>query len=176
MPTLITEITINTTTRILYLINLNNILQNYPIAVGKPSTPTPRGIYSVINKIINPGGMLGTRWLGLDIPDGVYGIHGTNSPDSIGKAISNGCIRLHNQAIETLFPYVSVGTRVKITADKDTYNKEAPFANQHSYTVQVGDSLWLIAKKFNLPLGELIKANPLIDPDKIHPGQTVVIP
>ena len=176
MATLVTGITINTSYRVLYLLNGSKLLENYPIAVGKPSTPTPTGIYSVVNKIINPGGMLGTRWLGLNIPNGVYGIHGTNNPESIGKAISNGCIRLHNQDIEKFFPNVSVGTEVAITADKDPYSKEPPYAKQTKYTVQEGDSLWLIAKKFKVSLDKLIESNQNLNSDKIYPGQTVVIP
>ena len=176
MPTLITGININTSSRVLYLLSGSKLLGNYPIAVGKPSTPTPSGIYTVVNKIINPGGMLGTRWLGLNIPNGAYGIHGTNSPESIGKAISNGCIRLHNQDIEKFFPNVSVGTEVTITADKDSYSKEPSYAKQSKYTVQEGDSLWLIAQKFKVPLDKLIEANQNLNPDKIYPGQTVVIP
>lgn len=86
----------------------------YPIAVGKPATPTPLGVYNILTKIVNPGGVLGTRWLGLNIPNGPYGIHGTFKPDSIGKAISNGCIRLYNHDVEELFSLVRIGTTVII--------------------------------------------------------------
>ena len=176
MPTSITGVNINTTSRILTLLSGNQQMYKYPIAVGKPSTPTPTGSYSIINKIINPGGALGTRWLGLNIPGGNYGIHGTNNPDSIGKAVSNGCIRLHNKDVEQLFSYVSVGTQVTITNDKAPYNTKPQHTKQSNYTVQNGDSLWLIAQKFKVPLDKLIKANQHIDPDRIHPGQIVVIP
>jgi lipoprotein-anchoring transpeptidase ErfK/SrfK len=87
----------------------------YPIAVGKPGTPTPPGTYQIINKIVNPGGFLGTRWIGLDIPNGPYGIHGTFQPESIGNAVSNGCIRMFNHDAEELFRQVRVGTTVIIT-------------------------------------------------------------
>ncbi|HHV78901.1 MAG TPA: L,D-transpeptidase [Firmicutes bacterium] len=88
--------------------------RTYPCALGKPSTPTPAGNWKIREKIVNPSWeVLGTRWMGLDIPAGNYGIHGTNAPWSIGSYISNGCIRLHNEHIEEIFPLVSIGTPVK---------------------------------------------------------------
>ena len=100
--------------RKLHFVNGQRATSIYPIAVGKPWTPTPTGTYHIINKIINPGGMLGTRWMGLDIPNGPYGIHGTFQPDSIGKFISNGCIRMFNRDVEELFNQVRLGTTVVI--------------------------------------------------------------
>jgi hypothetical protein len=56
-------------------------------------------------------GVLGTRRLVLG--DG-YGIHGTNAPETIGRSVSHGCVRLRNEDIEALFDLVSVGTPVYI--------------------------------------------------------------
>ncbi len=95
------SITINTEAHILTLYKNNSVFKVYKVAVGKPSTPTPKGTYKIIDRVKNPGGPFGARWLGLNIPSGDYGIHGTNNPSSIGKNISNGCIRmLNNQVIE----------------------------------------------------------------------------
>jgi lipoprotein-anchoring transpeptidase ErfK/SrfK len=80
--------------------------------IGKPSTPTPKGNFKIINKAINPGGPFGARWLGLNKKG--YGIHGTNNPSSIGKAVSNGCIRTYNQNIIELSNIVPIGTEVLI--------------------------------------------------------------
>ena len=55
--------------------------------------------------------VLGTRRLVLG--DG-YGIHGTNKPETVGRAVSHGCVRLRNQDIEALFEMVPVGTPVFI--------------------------------------------------------------
>lgn len=44
-----------------------------------------------------------------------YLIHGNNSPSSIGKFVSSGCVRMRNADIETLFNVVAVGTPVRIT-------------------------------------------------------------
>ncbi|KUK10594.1 MAG: ErfK/YbiS/YcfS/YnhG family protein [Clostridia bacterium 41_269] len=110
------KITIHLSQRRLYFYKNESLINSYPVAVGKPSTPTPPGKWKIINKVINPGGTLGTRWMGLNIPadDGAYGIHGTNQPWSIGKAVSNGCIRMFNKDIEEIFPITPVGTKVYI--------------------------------------------------------------
>jgi len=88
------------------------LVKSYPVATGKPTTPTPRGTFTIINKQVNPGGPFGTRWMGLSQPH--YGIHGTNNPASIGTAASNGCIRMYNEDVNELFNLVSVGTPVTI--------------------------------------------------------------
>ena len=56
-------------------------------------------------------GVLGTRRLVLG--DG-YALHGTNKPETIGQAVSHGCVRLRNEDIEKLFEMVPVGTTVYI--------------------------------------------------------------
>ena len=108
------NISINVNARRLSLFMDGKLYKTYPIAVGKPSTPTPKGNFKIINKAHNPGGPFGARWLGLNAPNGDYGIHGTNNPSSIGKAVSNGCIRTHNNNIIELYNLVPVGTPVKI--------------------------------------------------------------
>jgi lipoprotein-anchoring transpeptidase ErfK/SrfK len=106
------KININTTSRTLTLYKNGEIFKTYPVAIGKPSTPTPKGNFKIINKAINPGGPFGARWLGLNKKG--YGIHGTNNPSSIGKAVSNGCIRTYNQNIIELSNIVPIGTEVLI--------------------------------------------------------------
>lgn len=108
------SITVNITRHTPTLFENGKVKKYYPVAVGKPSTPTPRGTYKIINKAINPGGSFGVRWLGLSIPNGCYGIHGTNDPGSIGENVSDGCIRMHNKDVLELSNLVPVGTIVKI--------------------------------------------------------------
>lgn len=103
---------INTTLRRLSLMDSTRQLLVYPIAIGKPKTPTPLGDFYIVSRIMHPGGILGTRWLGLNYD--AYGIHGTNRPDLIGQPVSNGCIRLHNHHAEILFDLVPFGTPVLI--------------------------------------------------------------
>lgn len=89
-------------------------LATFPVAVGNPSTPTPVGEYLVTYKGTNWGPAFGPRWLGLNVPWGVYGIHGTNRPDSIGTHQSHGCIRMRNRDVIKLYDIVPVGTKVTI--------------------------------------------------------------
>lgn len=88
--------------------------KTFPCAVGKVSTKSPVGDWAVIQKGTHWGGGFGTRWLGLNVPWGIYGIHGTNKPGSIGTSASGGCIRMFNRDVEQLYPWVKVGTRVSI--------------------------------------------------------------
>ena len=110
------SIIINVTQHTLSLFKNGELYKTYPVAVGKASTPTPRGSFKIKNKAINPGGPFGARWMGLNAPGGSYGIHGTNNQSSIGKNISNGCIRMYNKDVIELSNLVPVGTIVQIVA------------------------------------------------------------
>lgn len=90
-----------------------NIISTYPIASGKENSPTPLGSFQIIKKS-SWGEGFGSRWLGLNVPWGMYGIHGTNKPGSIGSNASAGCIRMINSDIEDLYDKVSVNTNVVI--------------------------------------------------------------
>ncbi len=54
--------------------------------------------------------ILNTGW-------GGYGIHGTDAPEGIGTAASNGCIRMLNEDVIELYDMVPLGTKVKIVGD-----------------------------------------------------------
>jgi lipoprotein-anchoring transpeptidase ErfK/SrfK len=56
-------------------------------------------------------GVLGTHR--LNIGDG-YALHGTNKPETIGRSVSHGCVRLRNEDIAALYDMVPVGTPVFI--------------------------------------------------------------
>ena len=103
---------ISTSRRQLSLADGHRVLFTYPVAVGKSATPTPLGDFYIVSRILHPGGILGSRWLGLNFD--AYGIHGTNRPESIGHMVSNGCIRLLNEHVEVLFGYTPFGTPVYI--------------------------------------------------------------
>lgn len=53
-------------------------------------------------------------WLGLNVPWGKFGIHGTLDPHSLGWASSHGCIRMNNNEVAELYKIVPVGTKVTI--------------------------------------------------------------
>jgi lipoprotein-anchoring transpeptidase ErfK/SrfK len=83
-------------------------------------TPETGGELVVDGKLVVPplgtsmrkhAGVLGSHRLNLG--DG-YALHGTNQPDSIGQAVSHGCVRLRNEDIAQLHAMVAVGTPVYI--------------------------------------------------------------
>lgn len=102
--------------KLLYLIDLdtNEIVKKYVVATGKPGTPTPLGTFKIIQKGMWGGGF-GSRWMGLNVPWGKYGIHGTNKPGSIGYNASHGCIRMKNKDVEELYSLVKYNTSVTLT-------------------------------------------------------------
>ena len=128
------SIVINLPSRMLELYSGDTLFKQYPVAIGKPSTPTPLGEFSILDKEVNPTWIppvlgtpvasgpdnpLGYRWMRFFE---LYGIHGTNAPWSIGKVVSNGCIRMIEENVEELFPLVKYGTPVKIIYDRIKIN------------------------------------------------------
>ncbi|MDR3564981.1 MAG: L,D-transpeptidase family protein [Negativicutes bacterium] len=103
---------------VLELYDAGSLHKKYRIAVGKSDTPTPIGEWNVVWKDYNWGDGFGTRWMGLNVPWGIYGVHGTNDPWSIGRFTSHGCVRMRNRDVEELFEWVPIGTEVKITGRK----------------------------------------------------------
>ena len=65
-----------------------------------------------------PGNPLGARALYLFSggKDTLYRIHGTFEPESIGKSVSSGCIRMLNEDVAHLFEQVAIGTQVIVRA------------------------------------------------------------
>ncbi|MCL6546469.1 MAG: L,D-transpeptidase [Bryobacteraceae bacterium] len=111
--------------RQMVLIEDGRIVKTYPVAVGAPRSPSPVGLFRVATRVVNPAWYqpgkvvppgpekpLGPRWIGLDHKG--YGIHGTNSPRSIGAAKSRGCIRMKNADVVELFERVAVGDVVEL--------------------------------------------------------------
>ena len=99
--------------RILSLFNDSNLKNTFPVAVGKPHTPTPLGDWTIIKKGLW-GQQFGGHFMQLSVPFGIYGIHGTDKPWSISQAVSNGCIRMYNKDAAELYSIVVIGTPVKI--------------------------------------------------------------
>lgn len=92
----------------------NNVLiKTYAVAVGKASTPTPSGHFKIISKGLW-GKQFGGHFMRLNIPYGIYGIHGTDMPASIGHAVSHGCVRMNSLNAAELYKTVPLGTPVNI--------------------------------------------------------------
>jgi len=109
-----------------------SMLSAYKVGLGRDNK-TPLGLFVIesklenptwnsrkLGKILEPGdpeNVLGTRWLGFKNSPQFqgYGLHGTEEPKSIGKNMSDGCIRLLNEDVEELFEIISRGTTVEIS-------------------------------------------------------------
>lgn len=132
------SVVIDVTTHKLKLFSSGRQIKEYPVAVGKPSTPTPIGEFAVTDKHINNPNKwgrddpswapedaaefgagknpMGTRWLGFHTEPGVahYGIHGTPVPQTVGTDASHGCVRMLNKDVEELFRWIDLKTPVKV--------------------------------------------------------------
>ena len=100
-------------------------VMSFPVAVGRPGLATPTGFFYVTQKLRPPPpyGAYGALQLGTSAfqpklsgwPDGgQIGIHGTNQDSLIGKAISHGCVRMHNKDILEVSRLVPTGSPVII--------------------------------------------------------------
>jgi lipoprotein-anchoring transpeptidase ErfK/SrfK len=128
--TIVVDISENT----LVLYEALRAVKEYRVATGTPGYPTPTGTFEIVDKKENPtwynpapdtwgadlppfigpgpGNPLGTRAMYLNAP-GIR-IHGTWDSSSIGTAASHGCIRMHIEDAEELYPLVPIGARVLI--------------------------------------------------------------
>ena len=86
----------------------------FPIAAGARNTPSPVGVFKINRKFATDLSGFGTRFMGLNVPWGDYGIHGTNNPASIGSFVSHGCIRMRVKDAEALYKMAPYGTCVVI--------------------------------------------------------------
>lgn len=124
------QIVISIPDRQLALLEDGVVVKVYPIAVGKPGTPSPEGDFTIINRSMNPtwrhksqtvlpgkNNPVGTRWMGLSLKG--YGIHGTNVQSSVGRAASHGCFRLKKNDVEELFTLVRVGDVVTVHGQRN---------------------------------------------------------
>ncbi|WP_243103833.1 L,D-transpeptidase family protein [Clostridium sp. JN-1] len=107
-------IIVDTTTNSLSVFKEGKLFKTYKVASGKSTTPSPIGTWKIIGKDTWGSGF-GGRWMGLNVPWGKYGIHGTLAPNSIGWNSSHGCIRMKNNEVKELYSYIPVGTTVVIS-------------------------------------------------------------
>jgi hypothetical protein len=124
------------------------VKNSWDVATAKPGYVTPTGEWTLYQKREDPtwynpaldswgaglpavvpggpGNPMGTRALYITAP-GLIRIHGTTSPDSIGRYASHGCIRMHNEQVEQLYDLVPVGTKVIITGFRPSWASEGDF-------------------------------------------------
>jgi L,D-transpeptidase catalytic domain len=121
------EIIIDLAARTLRWSERGSVVLDTQIAVGSQQYPTPTGRFFVTD-LLDTGegsGSYGPYAMGLSAHsdvltefgggDGQVGIHGTNDPSSIGRAVSHGCVRVPNDVITRLATTVRIGTVVTIT-------------------------------------------------------------
>jgi lipoprotein-anchoring transpeptidase ErfK/SrfK len=127
-------IVVDTDSRFLYLVQANGTAIRYGVGVGRPGfewsgikaisakrewpdwTPPPEMLKRrpdlPRHMVGGPDNPLGARALYLG--SSLYRIHGSNEPDTIGDAVSSGCIRMRNEDVMDLYTRVKVGTRVVV--------------------------------------------------------------
>ena len=100
--------------RVLHAVVDGEVIESFPVAVGKDNNPTPRGVFKIRKVIWNPSWVPpDSKWArgksakkpgDPDNPMKVVKIffkepddylHGTSDEDSLGRAESHGCIRMH---------------------------------------------------------------------------------
>jgi lipoprotein-anchoring transpeptidase ErfK/SrfK len=131
------KIYIDTKEHLLEVFDNNQLVCVFPITPGSTSLPAPVGTWKIVgaatwpwfrydegmlnygvrtenyyNLPPGPNNLVGVLWMGLN-KTGI-GIHGTNNPETIGRAASHGCIRLANWDAARVKDLVSVGNTVII--------------------------------------------------------------
>jgi hypothetical protein len=120
-----TRVVVSVSRRRLTLYRSGRPVMHATVAVGSRATPTPTGSYYVNQRLIpaDTHGPFGPAAIGISAfsnvltgwtQGGPIAIHGTNEPWSIGHAVSNGCIRVHNNVLRRLFRSTPAGTPVVI--------------------------------------------------------------
>ena len=131
-------ITVDTREKMLDLREGEKLIASLPITPGSGSLPTPPGTWKIVGIAqlptfrwdksvlmtgvrsesfymlpIGPNNPVGVMWIGLNKPG--IGIHGTNNPQTIGRAASHGCMRTANWDAVRLSKLVTKGMTVIIT-------------------------------------------------------------
>ena len=100
----------------------HRLVRKGKVAVGAPGAETPTGLFYVQSKFTPNAEILGayafetsaysklSDWPG----GGIVGVHGTPWPWLLGKNVSHGCVRLHNDDVRWLRARMPVGTPIKI--------------------------------------------------------------
>ena len=100
-----------------------------PVGIGHGTTPTPGGLFyttELIQVVASQRSSYGPYayglsgysevWYDFGGGDGQFGIHGTGDPSSVGRDVSNGCIRMTNDSISKLAEKLPIGVPVEIRA------------------------------------------------------------
>lgn len=115
------KIVVHVAARRLDVYRSNKLMGTFAVAVGSPQYPTPTGHFFINEKFEPPaGGPYGVLAMGLNAFQpklatlGAIAIHGTNNDSCIGRAVTDGCIRLHNADVLKVNAWVPSGSPVVI--------------------------------------------------------------
>jgi hypothetical protein len=112
--------------RELTVIERGEVVLTAEVAIGDRDHPTPTGTFSITDKLDtgDPDGPYGPFALGLSARsdvltdfaggDGQVGIHGTDTPATLGQPVSHGCIRVDNDTAVRLARLLPLGTPVVV--------------------------------------------------------------
>ncbi len=131
------KVYVDTKEHLLEVFENDTLVCVYPITPGSTELPAPVGTWKIVGIAVwpwfrydegmlnygvrteeffnlppGPNNLVGVLWMGLDKPG--IGIHGTNNPETIGRASSHGCIRLANWDAARVKNFVTVGNTVII--------------------------------------------------------------
>ena len=110
----------------LRVLERNVVIFDTVAGVASNNSPTPGGRYYLTELLAPtaPDTVYGSFAYGLsgfsetfetfNGGPGQLGIHGTNSPETLGSAVSAGCIRLHNDDVARLVTYLPLGVPVDV--------------------------------------------------------------
>ncbi len=122
-----TRVVVDLSDREVTLYERGDVVLSAAAAIGSAATPTPLGRFYVNQRLVpaDASGPFGPGAIGISafsevltgwVQGGPIAIHGTNRPDLIGGAVSNGCIRVRNDLLRQLFDRTRAGTPVTVRA------------------------------------------------------------
>jgi lipoprotein-anchoring transpeptidase ErfK/SrfK len=131
------KVYVDTKERLLEVFDNDQLVCVFPVTPGSKTLPAPVGTWKIVgitsypwfrydegmlnygvrteqfyNLPPGPNNLVGVVWAGLNRPG--IGLHGTNNPETIGRAASHGCVRLANWDAVRMKELVSVGNTVII--------------------------------------------------------------
>jgi lipoprotein-anchoring transpeptidase ErfK/SrfK len=121
------RVLVNVAAHELTTLHAGRVIMHATVGVGKPATPTPHGLFYVIEKLkmVPDTGPYGTYAFGLSAysdvlktfgtGDAQIALHGTDEPGSIGQNWSNGCVHLPDSVADWLAKRLPLGTPVVIS-------------------------------------------------------------
>lgn len=142
---------------------------------GAGASGTPGALPDIIRSLKAKGYQFVTVSEILNMPSASGTIHTVKAGDTLysiaGKyeVTVNQIVKENNLANANV---IQVGQRLSIPGD----TPNPPPAQGDSYTVKAGDTLYSIAKRYNVSLNDLIEANQISNPSYIRIGQDLVIP